>query len=168
MRLTRSVSYAVSVLLNVERGGAESAMTAAQISRGCQFPPRFLYRILRRLVDSGLLTGVSGPGGGYRLARPARQVTLEEIVVAVEGPQDPSELEAVCRAHQPAIDAVNRLCADAAQQFQRALSQTTLATLAKAKPQKKRATAKRRGATKTKTKQGAAGKKRRARKGVRS
>jgi Rrf2 family protein len=138
MRLTRSVSYAVSVLLNVEKGGARTAMTAAQISRGCDFPPRFLYRILRRLVDSGLLTGVSGPGGGYRLARSPRQVNLLEIVMAVEGPQEPSVLTPVCRSHQGAMDVVNRLCAETAEHFSSELSKTSLAQLAKAKAAKRK------------------------------
>lgn len=138
MRLTRSVSYAVSVLLNVERGDGRSSMTAAQISKNCDFPPRFLYRILRRLVDSKLLSGVSGPGGGYRLARPAREITLLEIVMAVEGPQTASVLEPVCRTHQPAIDAVNQVCQESADHFSAKLESTTLAQLLKAKPAKKR------------------------------
>jgi Rrf2 family iron-sulfur cluster assembly transcriptional regulator len=129
MRLTRSVSYAVSVLLNVERRSARQSLTAAEISRDCQFPPRFLYRILRRLVDSGLLTGVSGPGGGYRLARSARRITLLEIVEAVEGPQKPTTLEPVCRTHRRSIDLINRLCAQNAKQFQDSLRGVTLATL---------------------------------------
>lgn len=137
MKLTRSVSYAVGVLLNVERRGLRQTMTAAQISKNCEFPPRFLYRILRRLVDSQLLTGVSGPGGGYRLARSARQITLLEIVEAVEGPQVPSILEPVCRAHQGPIDAVNQLCDDAARQFRAALAKTTLASIERQKKRKK-------------------------------
>lgn len=137
MRLTRSVSYAVSVLLNVERRGRDEILTAAQISRHCEFPPRFLYRILRRLVDSSLLNGVSGPGGGYRLARPARQITLLEIVEAVEGPQEPSILEPVCRTHQGAIDVVNSVCRQTATQFTTTLAKTTLAALEKRKVAKK-------------------------------
>src|SRR5688500_5065483 len=88
MRLTGSVSYAVGVLLKVEREGKGEAMTAARIARGARFPPRFLYRILRRLVDAGLLTGVSGPGGGYALARRPRRINLLDIVTAVEGPDE--------------------------------------------------------------------------------
>lgn len=139
MRLTRSVGYAVSVLLNVERRGARVTMTAADISRNCQFPPRFLYRILRRLVDSGLLTGVSGPGGGYRLARGAETVTLQEIVVAVEGPQDAGQLESACAAHQLAIDSINELCATTARRFNADLKRVKLSDLAElARPKTRR------------------------------
>lgn len=110
MKLTRSVSYAVGILLRIQghRGGP---MTAAAISRGCKFPPRFLYRILRRLVAAGLLRGASGPGGGYSLARPARQISVLDIIVAIEGDHEPRPLPAVNPHHRGAlrqIDQINR------------------------------------------------------------
>lgn len=132
MKLTRSVSYAVGVLLNVEPSGPRQTMTAARISEGCEFPPRFLYRILRRLVDSGLLKGVSGPGGGYQLARPASKITLLQIVEAVEGEQKGSRLPPVCKGHAPAMRLVNAVCASAAKRFSDELSQVTLAKLSSA------------------------------------
>ena len=71
MKLTRSVSYGIGILLQIHQQSRGAPVTAAKIARGCRFPPRFLYRVLHKLVDAGLLRGTSGPGGGYALARPA-------------------------------------------------------------------------------------------------
>ena len=108
MKLSSSVSYAIGILLQVHVKGQEGPTTAATIAAGCKFPPRFLYRILRRLVDAGLLTGVSGPGGGYALARPPRKITLLDVVAAVEGPLETSVLSPVCPQHRKAMKAVNQ------------------------------------------------------------
>jgi Rrf2 family protein len=131
MKLSRSVSYAVGILLRVH-GGGTGPMTAAQIAQGGKFPPRFLYRVLRRLVASGVLRGASGPGGGYSLARPARRINLLDIIQAVEGDHPPRPLPAVhprYRRALSAIDAVNRRQAAATRREFRKLSLDRLARL---------------------------------------
>ena len=130
MKLTRSVSYAVGVLLGVGQSRGEGPVPAASISKAGKYPPRFLYRVLRRLVDAGLLTGTSGPGGGYSLARPARKITLLDIVTAVEGKPTATKLSAVSPAHRPALASINRLTERAAQRFRQDLAGVTLAKLA--------------------------------------
>ena len=129
MKLTRSVGYAVGILLRVEGAAAEGPMTAELISEGCKFPPRFLYRVLRRLVDAGLLQGISGPRGGYTLAKSARHIRLVEIVQAVEEGTAGAGLEPVTRVQKPAIDYINELCEHSAQLMQNQLSKVTLAQL---------------------------------------
>jgi Rrf2 family iron-sulfur cluster assembly transcriptional regulator len=131
MKLTRSVSYAVGILLRVHAHKEEGAMTAAQIAKGCKFPPRFLYRVLRRLVDAGIITGVSGPGGGYALARPATAITLLQVVTAVEGTQRGNDLTPVHPKQKSAIRRINALCKQNEQQFHQSLKRVTLATLAR-------------------------------------
>lgn len=131
MNLTRSVSYAVGILLRIEGQKSKSPMTAAQISKGCKFPPRFLYRVLRRLVDAGLLTGVSGPGGGYQLAKPASKITLWEIVVAVEGTPQSSKLDPVSPKQRKAIKAINDVAQRCTQRCKQELQKQTLSKLAR-------------------------------------
>ena len=106
-------------------------MTAAQISRGGKFPPRFLYRILRKLVDAGLLQGVSGPGGGYALARQASRVRLLDVMTAVEGRSNQEQLTAVLREHRKAIARINQTSKRVTRRSEQTWSQLTLAQLAK-------------------------------------
>lgn len=104
-------------------------MTAARIAKGCKFPPRFLYRILRRLVDAGIMTGVSGPGGGYALARSPRKITLWEVIQAVEGPTATHELVAVHPRQRKAMELINRLAERHERQLEKSLRSVTLAKL---------------------------------------
>lgn len=132
MKLTRSVAYAVGVLLRVHQFRENRPMTAARIADGCDLPSRFLYRILRKLVDGGLLTGVSGPGGGYRLARAAKDISLLEIVVAIEGPLEATLLEPVQRKQKKAIDLINAACQHSADGFCKELRKLSLQKLGEA------------------------------------
>lgn len=131
MKLTRSVSYAVGVLLQINDLSGQGPVTAAKIARGCRFPPRFLYRILRRLVDAGLLRGTSGPGGGYALAKSPERIHLLEIIEGVEGPPAASVLTPVTASQREAIAVINRLCAHDAERFAGELRKVRLAELAR-------------------------------------
>lgn len=137
MKLSSSVSYAVGILLQVHVKGGDGPTTAATIAAGCKFPPRFLYRILRRLVDAGLLTGVSGPGGGYALARKPRRISLLDVVAAVDGRPAASQLEPVCPSHRAAIKLVNQTSVRISRQSARELSKVTLDKLIRALPKPK-------------------------------
>jgi len=130
MKLTRSVSYAVGILLKIEASKQSGPMTAAKIAKGAKFPPRFLYRVLRRLVDAGLLEGISGPGGGYSLAYEARDITLLEIIEAVEGPQETTELTPAAPRQTRAIKHINEIALKNTERFERDLDKVTLAKLA--------------------------------------
>ncbi len=129
MNISRSVSYAVGILLKVAQDGRAGPMTAAQIAKGGKFPPRFLYRVLRRLVDAGLLRGVSGPGGGYALARQARQINLLEIIVAIEGPRASTQLQAVHPRYRGAIEGINAALERGQTTMDRGLKRLTLAKM---------------------------------------
>jgi Rrf2 family protein len=130
MRLTRSVSYAVGVLLQIDVLAGDGQITAAKIARGCRFPPRFIYRILRRLVAAGLLRGTSGPGGGYALAKSPKRITLLDIIEAVESAPEPSVLKPVRASQRRAIATINRLCAHTARRFRAELKRVKLSQLA--------------------------------------
>jgi Rrf2 family protein len=117
MKLTLSVSYGIGVLLQIHQHAQGGPMTAARIARGCRFPRRFLYRVLHKLVDAGLLSGTSGPGGGYTLARRPEQITLLDIAASVDNLLQPSKLSPVCAQQGPAIRRVNELCRQNARRF---------------------------------------------------
>ena len=131
MKLTRSVSYGVGVLLQIESIAADRPLTATEIGHGCRFPPRFLYRILRRLVAAGLLRGTSGPGGGYRLARAADRITLLAIVKAVQAAPRATVLRPASARHRRPIAAINRISQKSARQFSDELRGVSLAQLAR-------------------------------------
>lgn len=88
MKLSRSVSYALNALLQLA-GSEQSAPTpCSRLAANGEMPERFLLQILRHLVNHGLLTSTRGVVGGYRLAREPAEISLADVIAAIEKPDD--------------------------------------------------------------------------------
>ena len=86
MKLSRASSYAIAYLAHLAREKPDKPVASHEVAREKDLPERFLLKLLKPLVDDGILRSVRGPNGGYLLARPAKDVTLLEVVEAVDGP----------------------------------------------------------------------------------
>jgi Rrf2 family protein len=86
VKLTGASSYGLSILAHLGSQKADRALTSRQIAEGLGIPERFVLKVLKPLVSKGLLRQVRGPGGGYRLARTLREISVLDIVEAVDGP----------------------------------------------------------------------------------
>jgi Rrf2 family protein len=86
MRLTRSSLYALQALAHLAAAGPDRRVAAHDIARSRGIPEHFIRKLLRPLVSAPLVRSLQGPGGGFRLAKPAARITLLEVVEAVEGP----------------------------------------------------------------------------------
>ena len=84
MQITQEADYAVRLVDVLARSGVH--MEAAVLSEQAHVPLRFSVKILRSLVKSGIVCSRKGAHGGCRLARPAGDITLLEVLEAVEGP----------------------------------------------------------------------------------
>lgn len=88
MQLTRSADYAVSAMLDIAAYNSttgERACTTA-IAQRQDIPPALLAKLVPLLVRAGLLHSQRGARGGLSLAHPASEISLLEIVEAIEGP----------------------------------------------------------------------------------
>lgn len=85
MRVTAKVDYAVRALLELAVGG-ERPVKGERIAQAQDIPLRFLENILVDLRHTGIVGAQRGAEGGYWLARPADEVTIGEVIRAVEGP----------------------------------------------------------------------------------
>ena len=85
MLLTRKTDYALVALAGLARLGGEAA-SARDLAEQLHLPLPVLRNILKVLATHGLLVSSRGPSGGYRLARPAHDISLAEIVEVIEGP----------------------------------------------------------------------------------
>jgi len=79
---TEWVLHATASLAQLDHGITASA---AQLAEHYGVPVAYLAKQLQALVRAGVLSGTTGPRGGFRLARPAGQITLLQIVEAVDG-----------------------------------------------------------------------------------
>ncbi|WP_428964576.1 RrF2 family transcriptional regulator [Micromonospora fluostatini] len=92
MRLSARVDYALRAAAELaavaDGAGAGRArpVTAEQIARAQEIPPKFLESILLQLRRGGIVHAQRGPEGGYWLARPAGEISLAEVIRVIDGP----------------------------------------------------------------------------------
>ncbi|HET6495551.1 MAG TPA: Rrf2 family transcriptional regulator [Thermoleophilia bacterium] len=84
LELTKRGDYAVRAMIALARDG-QRLMSARTIAADMAIPPRFLPQVMGDLVRAGLVEGVTGRSGGYRLSVSASEVSLLTIIEAVEG-----------------------------------------------------------------------------------
>ena len=82
-RLTRKTLFAIEAVLDIAYNGGPEPAQSREITRRQGIPARYLEQVLQQLVRAGILTGVRGPRGGYRLARERRRISVGEVVRVV-------------------------------------------------------------------------------------
>lgn len=82
--LTHSARYALSAIVVLGRLGAEQRIAATELASQAAVPDAFLSKLLRQLARRGLVDGIKGHHGGYRLARPASEIHLADVLHALE------------------------------------------------------------------------------------
>jgi Rrf2 family cysteine metabolism transcriptional repressor len=85
MKITARAEYASLAILELALSYNSGHIQAKEIAERKQIPPKFLEQILIQLRNAGLIQSLRGASGGYLLARPPEQITLREVVEAVEG-----------------------------------------------------------------------------------
>jgi Rrf2 family protein len=80
LRLSRKTLFAIEAVLDIAYHAGGDPVQSREITRRQGIPRRYLEQALQNLVRNGVLVGVRGPKGGYRLARERRRITVGEIV----------------------------------------------------------------------------------------
>jgi Rrf2 family protein len=88
MKLSRTVAYAVRATLQLAKSDTTSPVPCSQLAAEGKMPERFLLQILRNLVTHGILRSTRGVEGGYSLVRTPEQISLLEVIEAIEGPYE--------------------------------------------------------------------------------
>jgi Rrf2 family iron-sulfur cluster assembly transcriptional regulator len=91
MRLTTKGRFAVTAMLDLALRGGKHPVTLAGISERQDISLSYLEQLFSRLRRHELVESVRGPGGGYYLARPLEQVTVADIIRAVDEPIDATQ-----------------------------------------------------------------------------
>src|SRR5690242_13118139 len=94
LRISKKLMFAIEAVLDIAYNAGSEPVQSGEITRRQGIPMRYLEQVLQQLVRAGILAGVRGPRGGYRLARERRRITIGEIVRIVrsmETAADPVE-----------------------------------------------------------------------------
>ena len=97
MRLNRSTDYAIRMMICLAK--ASGAVSSSQLARTIGVSPRYLLQIGARLRDAGFISVSFGAAGGYRLSRLPAEISLLDVITAMEGRRDRSECRS-CKEKQ--------------------------------------------------------------------
>uniref|UniRef100_UPI00135C4C3E RrF2 family transcriptional regulator n=1 Tax=Geminicoccus flavidas TaxID=2506407 RepID=UPI00135C4C3E len=88
LKPSKKLSLALEAVTDIAFHGGSDPVQSQDIARRLNLPRRYLEQVMQQLVRAGLLKGVRGPRGGYRLARERRRISVGEIVRVVQGETD--------------------------------------------------------------------------------
>ena len=91
MRLTTKGRFAVTAMIDLAMRDGQGPVTLAGISDRQKISLSYLEQLFGKLRRSGLVESVRGPGGGYSLARKSNDVSVADIIVAVDEPIDATQ-----------------------------------------------------------------------------
>jgi Rrf2 family iron-sulfur cluster assembly transcriptional regulator len=91
MRLTTKGRFAVTAMIDVAMHGGKGPVTLAAVSERQRISLSYLEQLFGKLRRSGLVESVRGPGGGYNLAKAGEDVSVADIILAVDEPIDATQ-----------------------------------------------------------------------------
>lgn len=86
MRITRKSDYGLRAMFELARSYERTPISIADIAARHGIPDPFLEKIMQELRESGLVEAIHGRGGGYTLKKSPAQISIRDIVRALEGP----------------------------------------------------------------------------------
>lgn len=126
MNISARCEYACRAMAELGRhAGTQETLPSCVIAERRRIPEKYLVHILLQLKRAGLVHSVRGKQGGYRLAREPREISLRDVVEAVDGPVlDPLPVK------EAAPDILTPIWARVADRMDKVLEETTVADLA--------------------------------------
>lgn len=88
LRPSKKLMYALEAVVDIAYNAGAEPVQSREITRRQAIPPRYLEQVMQCLVRAGILKGVRGPRGGYRLARERRRISIGEIARIVRALED--------------------------------------------------------------------------------
>jgi Rrf2 family protein len=91
LKLSRKTLLALEAVIDIAFNGRPEPVQAKEITARQGVPQRYLEQVMQQLVRAGVLKGVRGPRGGYRLAKERRRISVGEVVRVAESLDDEGE-----------------------------------------------------------------------------
>jgi Rrf2 family protein len=86
LRLSKKADYALIAMRHLAASEPGISASAREIAENYAIPAELLAKVLQRLVRARLLLSVQGTRGGYKLGRPAAQMSVADVIQAIDGP----------------------------------------------------------------------------------
>ncbi len=129
MRLTTRGRYAVTAMLDLTLHAQDKPISLADISERQSISLSYLEQLFSRLRQSGLVSSVRGPGGGYHLGRPSKGIYVAQIIDAVNESIDATNCQGKGDCQGGEICLTHTLWSDLSNEIHRFLNDISLADL---------------------------------------
>ncbi len=129
MRLTTKGRYAVTAMLDLAINQQGGTISLADISSRQEISLSYLEQLFSKLRKNGLVSSVRGPGGGYRLAIDADEISVADIVDAVDERIDATNCKGMGNCNEGHMCLTHHLWMDLSAQIREFLRDITLASL---------------------------------------
>jgi len=131
MKISRSTGYALVAVGYIAQYYKEGAVLAQRVAKDYNIPLEYLLKILQQLVRANLLRSKRGPRGGFFLAKPAENISLLDIIEAVDGPMISHLHLAEQTNNEPFSLRMERICKSATEQSKAVFEKAILANILK-------------------------------------
>ncbi|ALG67581.1 Fe-S cluster assembly transcriptional regulator IscR [Beggiatoa leptomitoformis] len=127
MRLTTKGRYAVTAMLDLAIHREQKSVTLADISQRQGISLSYLEQLFSKLRKHNLVDSARGPGGGYRLSRGADEITVAQVISAVDESVDATKCQGMKNCHDAHTCLTHELWEDLSDQIREFLSNISLA-----------------------------------------
>lgn len=129
LRVSKKLVFATEAVLDIAYHAGSTPVQSGQITARQGIPRRYLEPVLQQLVRTGILAGVRGPRGGYRLARDRRQIVVGDIVRAIGAMETEGEGFEDAAGSALGQSVIKPLWADITNDFMKRLDEITIEQL---------------------------------------
>ncbi|MGD1070083.1 MAG: Rrf2 family transcriptional regulator [Bryobacteraceae bacterium] len=127
--LSQTAEYALRAMVELATRTGE-ARTAQEIAQASRVPLDYLSKVLNSLVRAGIVSGQRGRGGGFQVVRPVNEITVLEVVSAVDPLRRIRSCPLGLQAHGENLCPLHRKLDDAVRSVEEAFASTTIQSLA--------------------------------------
>jgi Rrf2 family protein len=132
IRLSKKSLLALEAVVDIAYNARPEPVQSKEITERQGIPQRYLEQVMQQLVRAGILRGVRGPRGGYRLARERRRITAGEIVRVVSELEQKEEQALNGGGSELGVKVVRPLLADIEEELMLRLDRVTIEELCRA------------------------------------
>jgi Rrf2 family protein len=130
MKISKTLEYGLTAIVYVAQNCKDGRVMTKRIAEEFNFPREYLQQVMQNFVRAGIITSKKGPKGGSDLAREAKNITLLEIIEAIEG-QVVVPMTFAKETGKPFAKKVEKIFLDVSEAMKASYAKVTLADMAK-------------------------------------
>ena len=131
MKVSKKVEYALLGIGHIAKHSDDGYVTVSAIAKKYDVAASLIAKVIKKLADANILKNRMGPKGGFKLTRPATQISLLEIVEAIDGPLEQMSVISEKTKQEPFMMNMETTCKYVIAKAKDVLQKTTISKMIK-------------------------------------